>query len=230
MSLIEPAPLPAIEVEDLLPPLLRVRADEHHLRDVVRHVLRNSSEAMMSGGSLKLEARCIDGTAVLQLSDTGAGLSSEALKRAFQPFFSSKSQSTGLGLSMAKGFVEQSAGRFRIESRPGQGTTVTLWLPQDAAVYACAAGAAAPAYKLRTRMPRVLLVEAKDPRKPEFGTITMAFARVPGAPAGLTLQGWSTLDAQRNRSTIKLSNQRFNVAVADSNFRWVSPRKAGPRG
>ena len=77
---------------------------------------------------------------------------------------------------------------------------------------------------------RVLLVEAKDPRKPEFGTITMAFARVPGAPAGLTLQGWSTLDAQRNRSTIKLSAQRFNVAVADSNFRWVSPRKTGPRG
>ena len=77
---------------------------------------------------------------------------------------------------------------------------------------------------------RVLLVEAKDPRKPEFGTITMAFARVPGAPAGLTLQGWSTLDAQRNRSTIKLSGQRFNVPVAETNFRWVSPRKTGPRG
>ena len=77
---------------------------------------------------------------------------------------------------------------------------------------------------------RVLLVEAKDPRKPEFGTITMAFARVAGAPAGLTLQGWSTLDAQRNRSTIKLSNQRFNVPVAENNFRWVSPKKTGPRG
>ena len=77
---------------------------------------------------------------------------------------------------------------------------------------------------------RVLLVEAKDPKRPEFGTITMAFARVPGAPAGLTLQGWSTLDAQKNRSTIKLSNQRFNVPVAENNFRWVSPRRSGPRG
>ena len=83
---------------------------------------------------------------------------------------------------------------------------------------------------LPTADPRVLLVEAKDPKRPEFGVITMAFARVPGAPAGLTLQGWSTLDAQRNRSTIKLTNQRFNVPVAENNFRWVSPRKAGPRG
>lgn len=83
---------------------------------------------------------------------------------------------------------------------------------------------------LPTSDARVILVEAKDPRKPEFGTITMAFARVPSAPAGLTLQGWSTLDAQNNRSTIKLTNQRFNVAVADSNFRWTSPKKAGPRG
>ena len=83
---------------------------------------------------------------------------------------------------------------------------------------------------LPTADKRVLLVEAKDPKRPEFGTITMAFARVPGAPAGLTLQGWSTLDAQKNRSTIKLSNQRFNVPVAENNFRWVSPRRSGPRG
>lgn len=78
---------------------------------------------------------------------------------------------------------------------------------------------------------RVLLVEAKDPKRPDFGTITMAFARVPAAPGGLTLQGWSTLDAQNNRSTIKLGNQRFNVAVADANFRWKPARRtAGPRG
>ena len=83
---------------------------------------------------------------------------------------------------------------------------------------------------LPTADSRVLLVEAKDPKRPEFGTITMAFARVASAPGGLTLQGWSTLDAQNNRSTIKLTNQRFNVAVADNNFRWKSARKPGPRG
>ena len=74
---------------------------------------------------------------------------------------------------------------------------------------------------------KVLLVQARDPKRPEFGTITIAFAKVAGAPSGLMLQGWTTIDAQNNRSTIKLSNQRFNVAVADTAFRWTDPR---PRG
>ena len=77
---------------------------------------------------------------------------------------------------------------------------------------------------------QVLLVQARDPKKPEFGTITIAFAKVPSAPAGLMLEGWTTLDAQNDRTTIKLSNQRFNVRVADSAFRWTDPRRRGPRG
>lgn len=78
--------------------------------------------------------------------------------------------------------------------------------------------------------PRVVLVEARDPKRPEFGRITLAFAKVPSAPAGLMLQGWTMLDSQNNRTTVKLSNQRFNVAVADSKFRYVDPRRNGPRG
>ena len=77
---------------------------------------------------------------------------------------------------------------------------------------------------------RVLLVQARDPKRPEYGTISLAFAKVPSAPAGLMLQGWTTLDAQNNRTTIKLANQRFNVAVADTAFRWTDPRRNKPRG
>ncbi len=76
---------------------------------------------------------------------------------------------------------------------------------------------------------RVLLVQARDPKRPEFGTITLGFARVPNAPGGLMLTGWTTIDAQKNRSVVKLSGQRFNVAVADSAFTFVDPRK-GKRG
>lgn len=78
---------------------------------------------------------------------------------------------------------------------------------------------------------QVLVVSARDPKRPEFGTITIAFAKVPSAPGGLMLQGWTMLDAQNARSTVKLTNQRFNVAVADTAFRYVDPRKnAGPKG
>ena len=74
---------------------------------------------------------------------------------------------------------------------------------------------------------QVLMIEARDNRRREFGTIQIAFAKVAGAPAGLMLQGWTTLDAQNNRSTIKLSDQKFNVSVADSAFRYVDPRRRG---
>jgi outer membrane lipoprotein-sorting protein len=71
---------------------------------------------------------------------------------------------------------------------------------------------------------RTLLVQAKDPKRPEYGTVTLGFAKVAGAPAGLLLQGWTVIDAQNNRTTVKLSGQKFNVAVADTAFRWADPR------
>jgi outer membrane lipoprotein-sorting protein len=77
---------------------------------------------------------------------------------------------------------------------------------------------------------QVLMIQARDPKKPEFGTITIAFAKVSSAPAGLMLEGWTALDAQNDRTTIKLSGQRYNVQVADSAFRWTDPRRRGPRG
>ena len=70
----------------------------------------------------------------------------------------------------------------------------------------------------------VLSVEVKDPKRPEYGTITMVFTRDAAAPAGLRLRGWVALDAKNNRTRIDLSNQKFNVAVADSAFRWTDPR------
>lgn len=72
---------------------------------------------------------------------------------------------------------------------------------------------------------RVVTVDARDPKRPQFGRIIMVFAKVPRAPSGLMLQGWTMLDSQNNRTTVKLSNQRFNVAVADSKFNYVDPRK-----
>ena len=77
--------------------------------------------------------------------------------------------------------------------------------------------------------PRVLSVEGYDPKHPEYGRITMVFARDASAPGGLMLQGWVTLDSQGNRTTIRLDNQRFNVPVSDGTFRWNDPRRTSPR-
>ena len=72
---------------------------------------------------------------------------------------------------------------------------------------------------------RVISVEAADPAHPEYGRITLVFARDPAGPAGLVLQGWVQLDSQNNRTTIRLAKQRYGAAVADNAFRWNDPRK-----
>jgi outer membrane lipoprotein-sorting protein len=72
---------------------------------------------------------------------------------------------------------------------------------------------------------RVLLVRARDPGRPEFGTLLLAFVRTPSAPGGLKLEGWTAIDAQNKRTTVKLANQRYNVAVAESAFSFAEPKK-----
>jgi outer membrane lipoprotein-sorting protein len=73
--------------------------------------------------------------------------------------------------------------------------------------------------------PRILVVRARDARRPEFGTLILAFARNPSAPAGLMLEGWTAIDAQNKRTSVKLDTQRYNVGVADSAFSFQMPKK-----
>lgn len=84
---------------------------------------------------------------------------------------------------------------------------------------------------VQTGDPSTLSVEAHDPKRPEFGTITLVFQRKASAPAGLDLYGWVARDAQGNRTAVRLSGQNYNVPVADSAFRWRDPRvKSRPGG
>ncbi|HKT76112.1 MAG TPA: outer membrane lipoprotein carrier protein LolA, partial [Sphingobium sp.] len=77
---------------------------------------------------------------------------------------------------------------------------------------------------IQTGDPNVLSIQARDPKRPEFGTITMIFKRDSAGPAGLQLYGWVALDSQNNRTTVRLSNLAYGVPVADSAFRWNDPR------
>lgn len=80
-----------------------------------------------------------------------------------------------------------------------------------------------------TGNPDVVSIEVRDPKRPEFGMITMIFVRDAGAPGGLELASWVALDAQNQRTTVRLRNHRYGVAVADSAFTFKDPRRSSRR-
>lgn len=122
-----------------------VMADRGQLETVLVNLATNARDAMPGGGTLTFGAAAEDVPAGqlhparlepgqyvrVSVTDTGTGMDRATLARATEPFFTTKPQDkgTGLGLPMAKGFAEQSGGALAIDSAPGRGTTVTLWLP-----------------------------------------------------------------------------------------------------
>jgi outer membrane lipoprotein-sorting protein len=77
--------------------------------------------------------------------------------------------------------------------------------------------------------PNIVSIEVRDGKHPEYGVITLIFARKPSAPGGLELTSWVALDSQNRRTTIRLANQRYGMDVPDSAFRYVDPRQTGRR-
>ena len=75
----------------------------------------------------------------------------------------------------------------------------------------------------------VVSIEVRDKSRPEFGVITLIFARDSSAPGGLRLTHWVALDSQNHRTTVRLRNQRYGVAVADSTFKFRDPRRSSRR-
>jgi PAS domain S-box-containing protein len=133
-----------VDVPDGVPALL---ADRGQLETVLVNLATNARDAMPSGGELLLSAAAevvdADGPphpaglspgayVRLTIGDTGTGMDAAVLAHVTEPFFTTKEpgKGTGLGLAMAKGFVEQSGGRMSIDSQPNQGTRISLWLPR----------------------------------------------------------------------------------------------------
>lgn len=72
---------------------------------------------------------------------------------------------------------------------------------------------------------RGVLVEARDPKRPEFGTLEIAFARTPAAPGGLSLAGWTARDAQGGRTETRLSGASYNADLSKADFGFRDPRR-----
>lgn len=75
----------------------------------------------------------------------------------------------------------------------------------------------------------VISIEVRDPKRPEFGVITMIFVKDASAPGGLQLTHWVALDSQNHRTTVRLKNHRYGIPIADSAFKFKDPRKTTRR-
>jgi PAS domain S-box-containing protein len=104
-----------------------VRGDPAKLRQVLLNLLSNASDAMPDGGLLRVEVAHRDRSAVVRISDTGAGIPDGV--DVFELFYTTKPQGTGLGLGIARRLVHAHGGSLRYESEPGRGTTFCLELP-----------------------------------------------------------------------------------------------------
>jgi PAS domain S-box-containing protein len=133
---------------DPAPDLWPVRVDPDQLSAAITNLAANARDAMEAGGRITIATRncCLDEDyakshaeiapgdyAVIEFSDTGAGMSPDVVRHIFEPFYTTKDQGkgTGLGLSMVFGFLHQSGGHINVYSEPGLGTTFRLYLPRE---------------------------------------------------------------------------------------------------
>ena len=104
------------------------------LNQVWMNLLANAAYAVKDGGEVRISTRREDERVVVQISDTGAGIEPDDLKRIFDPFFTTKpvGEGTGLGLSVTYGIIERHGGSIKVASVPGEGTAFTVTIPVDA--------------------------------------------------------------------------------------------------
>ncbi|MEV4278894.1 hybrid sensor histidine kinase/response regulator [Actinoplanes xinjiangensis] len=200
---------------DLQPGARNVTADGAQLTQVLLNLATNARDAMPDGGVLTLTSRDTgrDGYVHLTLSDTGHGMTADVLDRAVEPFFSTKpkAQGTGLGLATAYGIVRQSGGDLILESEPGHGTTVHLYLPAtDEPVAHVVAPTAGPAGTGHT----VLVADDED-------GVREAARRI------LARAGYTVLTAADGRQALEIARrhpERIDAVLSDV----VMPHLHGP--
>ncbi len=199
---------------DLAPELWPVVVDPAQLEASLTNLATNARDAMPDGGRLMIVTgnRTLDtdyaaqhaevvagGYVMLEVSDTGCGMTSEVMHRIFEPFFTTKSRDkgTGLGLSMVFGFIKQSGGHIGVYSEPGIGTTFRLFLPRVAAnVMIVEESASTPLVQGRGEL--VLVVEDNEALRRvvtrQLGELGYRVLAAENAAAGLELLDRQSID------------------------------------
>jgi PAS domain S-box-containing protein len=143
------------------PALPRVLADRGQVEQVLVNLAVNARDAMPRGGNLRIRTRAAGGGVVVEVSDSGCGMTAEVRARLFEPFFTTKpvGRGTGLGLAVVHGIVTQAGGRVEVASEPGRGATFTITLPPAGAADAAEADAHDPPNPCPWGTETVLVVE-----------------------------------------------------------------------
>lgn len=111
-------------------PLPTVYADANLLKQLYFNILHNAMEAMDAGGDISVRAVADDGFVKISFTDTGCGIDEEGMSKLFQPYYTTKTDGHGLGMTIIQAIVRAHGGKIDVESGPNRGTTVTVSLPR----------------------------------------------------------------------------------------------------
>ncbi len=118
------------------PNIARCAFDVVKIHEVFLNILQNGIEAIGSDGTIRIETSQVDSLVIVEIFDTGAGISHEHINRIFTPFFTTKKEGSGLGLAFAHRIIQDHGGSISVKSTKGEGTTFKISLPVAAAMSA----------------------------------------------------------------------------------------------
>jgi len=115
--------------ERFSPDLGEIQCDPDKLKQVFMNIIANGVEAMQYGGTITVQTEAVAGGVEIRINDEGVGMREEELMHIFEPFYTTRERGSGLGLAISYKIVAAHKGEIRAESKPGKGTTFTVWLP-----------------------------------------------------------------------------------------------------
>lgn len=107
----------------------RLEFDEHLIKQALLNLIKNAMNAMEGGGALTLQIRQDQNQVLLKVVDTGIGMDEQTQQKIFEPYFTTKATGTGLGLTVVYKIMKEHRGDITVKSKPGEGTTFTLYFP-----------------------------------------------------------------------------------------------------
>ncbi len=190
-----------ITLELHLPAQLGIQGNAPELRELLLNLVFNAVDAMPSGGRLVLTAEEMGDDALIQVTDTGLGMTPEVRERCLEPFFTTKGDNgTGLGLAMVFGILRRHEGAVDIISSVGEGTTFSIILPREGSREAVARHASVPA------LPPLRILFADD--DPNVRTLIPLLLEGMGHHVTVTSDGTEALE-------VYSSGKRFDVVLTD---------------